>query len=178
VRITSSTRSRSAAAHGRIIRNSMSRLGAGIRRRKSRIDDALPLYQAEEEIQGSTGPIVSRTKPRRRLLPRKCFWWCLLSTALIITVTAVWAWMSSTPSIRMCSNGVLNDDYCDCPDGSDEPNTSACSHVLVQQPTFHCRDGSLVLFASRVNDGIPDCPDASDELGLPPPFVLLSSGGS
>jgi protein kinase C substrate 80K-H len=63
--------------------------------------------------------------------------------------------------------GYLNDDYCDClEDGSDEPNTSACSHVLVQQPTFHCTDGTAVIFASRIMDGIKDCLDGSDELEL------------
>ena len=59
--------------------------------------------------------------------------------------------------------GILNDDYCDCKDGSDEPATSACSNVLVQKRKFHCADGSKTIFASRVHDGIVDCKDGSDE---------------
>lgn len=71
-----------------------------------------------------------------------------------------------------CSNyphlkGILNDDYCDCPDGSDEPMTSACSHVLVGQKLFSCTATStgdaIKLFPSRIRDGVVDCYDESDE---------------
>ncbi|XP_031249367.1 glucosidase 2 subunit beta [Pistacia vera] len=55
----------------------------------------------------------------------------------------------------------LNDDFCDCLDGTDEPGTSACPNGK-----FYCQNTGHAprkIFSSRVNDGICDCCDGSDE---------------
>jgi protein kinase C substrate 80K-H len=37
--------------------------------------------------------------------------------------------------------GRVNDDFCDCDQGEDEPGTAACSHLLGSQ--FHCENGGF-----------------------------------
>lgn len=67
----------------------------------------------------------------------------------------------------MLSFEQVNDDICDCPDGSDEPGTAACPNNF-----FYCQNVGHIagkLASSRVNDGVCDydvCCDGSDELGL------------
>jgi hypothetical protein len=55
----------------------------------------------------------------------------------------------------------VNDNFCDCLDGTDEPGTSAC-HTGI----FTCQNVGFQMIkipSSRVDDGICDCCDGSDE---------------
>jgi len=61
----------------------------------------------------------------------------------------------------------VNDDFCDCADGADEPGTGACAGQ--EQTMFYCtNEGGTprLIYSSRVDDGICDCCDGSDEAGL------------
>ena len=70
-------------------------------------------------------------------------------------------------------SGVVSDDYCDCTaNGVDEVMTAACSYYTAGMASFDCGNGSVVIFASRVNDGVVDCPNESDERRPPLPATL------
>jgi hypothetical protein len=61
----------------------------------------------------------------------------------------------------------LNDDYCDCTDGSDEPGTSACANTGGR---FYCANKGFkptYVRAGLVGDGICDCCDGTDEYARP-----------
>lgn len=61
----------------------------------------------------------------------------------------------------------VNDDFCDCEDGSDEPGTSACAGQ--KDTLFYCKNDKSepqYIYTSRVNDGVCDCCDGSDEWQL------------
>ncbi len=70
---------------------------------------------------------------------------------------------------------IVNDNYCDCASGADEPLTSACSSALVAQGVFDCGNGQALLYASRVEDGVCDCANGRDEVATGACAVLSAA---
>ncbi|GAQ88290.1 Glucosidase 2 subunit beta [Klebsormidium nitens] len=71
-----------------------------------------------------------------------------------------WDPTSSRAAISSLPCERLNDDFCDCMDGTDEPSTTACSGFGGR---FECRKSRELIPTSLVNDGVCDCCDGSDE---------------
>lgn len=81
----------------------------------------------------------------------------LLIVLLLVAFTAAF----TCDNGRVIRDSAVNDDYCDCQDGSDEPLTNAC-----ENGSFICKNlgaKPVTLPSSRVGDGICDCCDGSDE---------------
>jgi hypothetical protein len=88
----------------------------------------------------------------------------------------------SSYATELTSSSMINDNFCDCKQGSDEFSTSACSYLLVGHRVFQCgssrgqirkislrgkvRSQTESIFPSRVNDSVCDCEDCSDEDNL------------
>lgn len=80
-------------------------------------------------------------------------------------------------SLEVINYEQVNDDFCDCDDGSDEPGTNACPNGRFYCQQHGTKPGSPVsVLSMRVNDGICDCCDGSDEWGgaVVPPELKLS----
>eukprot|EP01112_Ceratiomyxa_fruticulosa_P012769 TRINITY_DN3556_c0_g1_i2.p1 TRINITY_DN3556_c0_g1~~TRINITY_DN3556_c0_g1_i2.p1 ORF type:complete len:438 (-),score=93.44 TRINITY_DN3556_c0_g1_i2:182-1495(-) len=89
-----------------------------------------------------------------------------LSSTLGVSPADAALYKSNTPftckgNQKTIPHDYVNDDYCDCLDGSDEPGTSACANGK-----FYCINKSYkgeFISSSKVGDSICDCCDGSDE---------------
>ncbi|CAG9325014.1 PRKCSH [Blepharisma stoltei] len=96
--------------------------------------------------------------------------WLFITGALGASILGVSPKMQSLyqAEVFSCLDGSLdvpatfiNDNFCDCTDGSDEPGTSACKNGQ-----FYCAEDGYSPFtipSSMVGDSICDCCDGSDE---------------
>lgn len=165
----------------------MQKMRGGLRQRankKSTEEALLPIISTENNIANIDKQWRRRKSRRRQSATHICQSNKITVFVSIIVFAIACTYYASKYSLKklaqnsnanfdfQCLNhphlqGVLNDDYCDCPDGSDEPLTSACSHLLVGKKLFSCTAAStgeaIKLFPSRIQDGVVDCHDGSDE---------------
>ncbi|KAF0686461.1 Aste57867_21738 [Aphanomyces stellatus] len=94
-------------------------------------------------------------------------WRASVALALLVSVClatpAHAAADKATGSLSSCASNLdphrVNDNFCDCTDGSDDEwRTGACG-----VGTFTCTTSSAVISSSFVGDGVCDCCDGSDE---------------
>lgn len=74
--------------------------------------------------------------------------------------------LSCDDGTKQITPDILNDGFCDCKDGSDEPGTASCTGHVSKSQTFDCINKGYRLMqipASRVDDSVCDCCDGSDE---------------
>ncbi|CUS49635.1 LAQU0S24e00848g1_1 [Lachancea quebecensis] len=98
-------------------------------------------FARAHEVSGIPGSLLHLYEPMQGD-PTK--WACLGDPSIVLNYTQI------------------NDDFCDCPDGSDEPGTSACGALS----RYYCENkGFAPKFVAgfKVNDGVCDCCDCSDE---------------
>lgn len=88
------------------------------------------------------------------------------TVAIVATVVGWWTLAQRTapsgPCVADIDPAFVNDDFCDCADGSDELMTAACGVVQ-----FSCVGGGSIVeqsvATSMLGDGVCDCCDGSDE---------------
>ena len=101
-------------------------------------------------------------------------WWMFVSPVLAIPGVSPAEETRYHGQVFVCEEGstklpstAVNDDFCDCDDGSDEPGTAACAQ---SDRWFYCPNeggNARYVYPSRVGDGICDCCDGSDEWQRP-----------
>jgi protein kinase C substrate 80K-H len=101
---------------------------------------------------GAASHVIATTEsPRPRGVGPECKYAFIFPAAFKVDLYNTVAKHYKAPESFKCINNPeivigrsqINDDYCDCPDGSDEPGTAACSHLnttLLALPGYYCKN--------------------------------------